>query len=224
LYVRDVCPIVFATKAEREETERMERARSEELDKGGAGGSLLPSLSWSDGLTAQSQKKPKKNRNKNVKSKLRKLRATASVGEFFRLSEEEAMSDESARKWRASRRGEVWAWSRIHYNVEVLVVLNTHPTEERRALVTVDRHLQKRKHVAKLKASITAAGPSGDQEPLEVMTMLYHSEWSDARLGAVIASEPGKDTSEDCVQLCQQKDGRHFVSITLPAAGMAILH
>jgi hypothetical protein len=57
--------------------------------------------------------------------------------------------------------GEVAAWSRILHDQEVVVVLNTHGTEERGADVTVDQTLH---------------------PPGSTMRTLYRGDWDDAAL------------------------------------------
>lgn len=250
MYLRDVCPIAFTTRAQRDESDRVEREKlKKNLKKQGshdAVDTLLRQASLSrahsiESIASDTLKNLKKNNNRNTKTLRRRLlRANTNID--LRLTEEEVMADEHARWWRESRRGEVLAWSRIHYNCEVLVVLNTHPTEERRALVTIDRRLQERKLEAKLRHHENAQA---------TMSILYHSQWSDATLEAVLASPtsslysssggaPATTTAEEgsatedkeriirqlqrSVPVQQQKDGRFFVSISLPAAAMAILH
>lgn len=90
--------------------------------------------------------------------------------------------------------GELTAWSRILYNQEVLVALNTHGTEGRGALVTVDPRLH-------------AVGTR--------MSYLYRSDWSDPEL-----RQPSNGQS---LTVEAGPDGRACVRIDLPAAGMAIL-
>lgn len=90
-------------------------------------------------------------------------------------------------------RGELIAWSRILFNQEVLVALNSHGTEGRGAHVTVDACLH----------------PAGS-----TMAFLYHGAWSDADL----RHPPHGQTVP-----VQQSNGRATVRIDLPPAGMAIL-
>ncbi len=89
--------------------------------------------------------------------------------------------------------GELVAWSRILFQQEVLVALNTHGTEARGADVTVD-------------ASLHPAGSA--------MTLLYHGAWSDAELRS-----PPRDRTVDV----RHTNGRATVRVDLPPAGMAIL-
>jgi glycosidase len=89
--------------------------------------------------------------------------------------------------------GELIAWSRVLFNQEVLVALNSQASEGRGAEVTVDARLH----------------PSGSP-----MTVLYRSDWSDAELA---------DPPQDQVVPVQQRDGRAVVRLDLPPAGMAIL-
>ena len=90
-------------------------------------------------------------------------------------------------------RGELIAWSRILHHQEVLVVLNTHGTENRGAHVTVD-------------ASLHPADST--------MTFLYKSDWSDAELC---------NPSHNQTVPVKHRNGRATVRIDLPPAGMAIL-
>jgi glycosidase len=90
-------------------------------------------------------------------------------------------------------RGELGAWSRILFDREVLVALNSHGTEGRGAHVTVD-------------ASLHPAGST--------MTVLYHGAWSDAEL---------RQPPQGQTVPVQQSNGRATVRIDLPPAGMAIL-
>lgn len=89
--------------------------------------------------------------------------------------------------------GELIGWSRILYDREVLVVLNSHGTESRGAEITVDQGMH-------------TDGSS--------MTYRYRSDWSDAEL----ASPPQNQTVP-----VAYRDGRATVRIDLPPAGMAIL-
>jgi glycosidase len=90
-------------------------------------------------------------------------------------------------------RGELAAWSRILHDQEVLVVFNTHGTENRGAEVKVDGRMH----------------PAGSR-----MRVLYHSEWSDAEL---------RDPPQDQRVTVESHDGRATVRMDLPPAGMAIL-
>ena len=94
----------------------------------------------------------------------------------------------------ASRSGELAAWSQVHYQTEILMVLNTHGLEGRGADVTVDAYLH----------------PAGSD-----MTVLYNSEWTDDEL-----RQPPQDQT---VKVNTQPDGRATVRVDLPAAGMIIL-
>jgi glycosidase len=89
--------------------------------------------------------------------------------------------------------GELAAWSRILFDQEVLVALNTHGTESRGAEVMVDASLH---------------------PPGSTMTFLYRSDWGDAEL-----SSPPQDQSV----AVNHMNGRATVRIDLPPAGMAIL-
>jgi glycosidase len=90
--------------------------------------------------------------------------------------------------------GELIAWSRILFNTEVLVALNTHALENRGAEVTVD-------------ADLHANGST--------MTFLYKSDWTDTNL----RYPPREQTAT--VQY--HDDGRASVRIDLPPSGLAIL-
>ncbi len=89
--------------------------------------------------------------------------------------------------------GELLAWSRVLYNREVVVALNTHGLEKRGALITVDAELN---------------------PPGKSLTVLYRSDWSDA----LLHQPPTNQTAR--VELVQ---GRSAVRVDLPPAGMAIL-
>ncbi len=91
------------------------------------------------------------------------------------------------------RQGEIVAWSRVMFDQEVLVALNSHGGEARGGQVTVDRNLH---------------------PPRSHMNVLYRSDWSDADLG----NPPGGDPVE-----VTDDGGRSAVRIDLPAAGMVIL-
>nr|WP_245602787.1 alpha-amylase family glycosyl hydrolase [Gloeothece verrucosa] len=90
--------------------------------------------------------------------------------------------------------GEIAAWSMVHYNTEVLVVLNTNGVENRGADVTID-------------ASLHPAG--------SYLTYLYRGDWSDEALKGL----PPKET----VAVDYHADGRATIHIDLPPSGMAIL-
>jgi glycosidase len=91
-------------------------------------------------------------------------------------------------------RGELTAWSMVHYNTEVLIVLNPQGLENRGAEVTID-------------ASLHSRGSS--------LLYLYRGDWSD---GALRGSPP-----QETVPVEFHTDGRATVPIDLPPAGMAIL-
>lgn len=91
-------------------------------------------------------------------------------------------------------RGELAAWSQVHYQTEVLMVMNTHGLETRGAVVTVDSSLH----------------PAGSK-----MRVLYSSEWTDAELKSV--------PQDQFVEVVAEADGRDTVRIELPPAGMIIL-
>lgn len=90
--------------------------------------------------------------------------------------------------------GGLIAWSRILFNQEVLIVLNTNGTENR-------------------SADIAVHGPFHVTNP--ILTFLYKSDWSDDEL----RNPPADQT----VPLNTPRDGRMAVRIDLPPAGMAIL-
>jgi hypothetical protein len=89
--------------------------------------------------------------------------------------------------------GEVVAWSRILFEQEILIALNTHGTENRSADVTVHAGIH----------------PHGSR-----MTFLYRSDWTDAEL----RNPPQKQTLS-----VKHVNGRAAVHIDLPPAGMVIL-
>ncbi len=91
------------------------------------------------------------------------------------------------------KRGELVAWSQMHFENEVLIALNTNAEESRGAEVTVDDDLH----------------PAGS-----TMTFLYRNDWSDAEL-----CNPPRDQT---TVVRHQPDGRATVSLNLPPAGMAI--
>jgi glycosidase len=91
------------------------------------------------------------------------------------------------------RQGELVAWSRLLFDQEVVVALNTHGAEPRGASVTVDRALH---------------------SPGRRVTVLYRSDWTDAQLKAA----PDDQTIE-----VRDDGGRSVVRIDLPPAGMTIL-
>jgi glycosidase len=90
--------------------------------------------------------------------------------------------------------GELVSWSRILYDQEVLVALNTHGGEPRGADVTVDAQLH-------------------PDDPNTTMRFLYRSDWTDAQL----ANPPDQQVPVRYI------DGRATVRVDLPPAGMAIL-
>ncbi|MFO0015371.1 MAG: alpha-amylase family glycosyl hydrolase [Synechococcaceae cyanobacterium] len=94
--------------------------------------------------------------------------------------------------------GELFAWSRVLADHEVLVVINTHGTEPRGADVTVDHSLHRH----------------------GTLTVLYRADWSDAQLADT--ADPLTTTAER-LPLQRQSDGRLTVRLDLPAAGMVIL-
>lgn len=89
--------------------------------------------------------------------------------------------------------GELAAWSQIHFDTEILMALNTHNHEGRGADVTVDASLN----------------PSGTR-----MKVLYDSAWSDSEL---------RRPPEDQSVIVHHDNGRAFVRLDLPPAGMMVL-
>ena len=91
--------------------------------------------------------------------------------------------------------GELVAWSRIVFQQEVLVAVNTHGAEARGAWVTIAAELPR---------------------PRQELRVLYRSDWSDAEL---------KHLPQDQVIpiTLDPDDGRSVVRIDLPPAGMIIL-
>jgi glycosidase len=89
--------------------------------------------------------------------------------------------------------GELVAWSRVLFDREVVVALDTNGEASRGGLVTVDRRIH----------------PPGSQ-----VTVLYRGDWSDAQLKSPPTGEKLSVVDDD---------GRSAVRIDLPAAGMIIL-
>ncbi len=90
--------------------------------------------------------------------------------------------------------GELFAWSRILAYHEVVMVLNTHGLEARGADVTVDENLH----------------PPGSQ-----LRVLYRADWTDEQL-----KQPPTD---EFIPVDKTLEGRAYVRLSLPAAGMIIL-
>ncbi len=90
--------------------------------------------------------------------------------------------------------GELFAWSRILADHEVLMALNTNGVEPRGAEVTIE---------------------AGLHRPGAHLRVLYRADWSDSQL----RTPPVDET----VPVHQAEDGRTFVRLDLPAAGMVIL-
>jgi glycosidase len=90
--------------------------------------------------------------------------------------------------------GELFAWSRMLAYHEVVMVLNTNGVEPRGADVTID---------------------AGLHPPGSSLRVLYRADWTDAQL----RNPPGHET----VPVHQESEGRTFVRVDLPAAGMVIL-
>jgi len=91
------------------------------------------------------------------------------------------------------KQGEIVAWSRLLFETEALVALNSHGLNEQSALITVD-------------ATLHAPGTQ--------MTVLYDGAWSDDQLG-----QPPTDQ----IVTVETFFGRSFVRLTLPPAGMIVL-
>lgn len=89
--------------------------------------------------------------------------------------------------------GEIVAWSRIIWDQELLAALNTHNTETKTAVITVD-------------ASLHREGST--------MTIWYRGDWSDEQL-----ANPPTDQTEPV----RMVNGRATVTLTLPPGGMALL-
>ena len=86
------------------------------------------------------------------------------------------------------------AWSRLLFQQEVLIALNTNGSGGRGAEVTVDASLH---------------------QPGDTMQVLYHSSWDPTQLDQLRGSQT--------VKIQQQNDGRLTVRVDLPPAGMAIM-
>jgi glycosidase len=96
--------------------------------------------------------------------------------------------------YRPGSAGELFAWSQVLSDHEVVMVLNTHGVEPRGADVTIDARLH---------------------PPGSAVRVLYRADWSDAQL----KSPP----SDEKIAVQGTEDGRAFVRLELPAAGMVIL-
>ncbi len=90
--------------------------------------------------------------------------------------------------------GELFAWSQVLSDHEVVMVLNTHGVEPRSADVTVDARIH---------------------PPGAVLRVLYRADWSDDQL-----KSPPPD---ERIVVHGTPDNRAFVHLELPAAGMVIL-
>jgi glycosidase len=99
----------------------------------------------------------------------------------------------AASGYQPPRQGELIAWSRVMFDREVVVALNTNGAAARGGDVTVDRTIN---------------------PPGRLLTVLYRSDWSDAQLRAPPAGQTVAVTDDN---------GRSIVRIDLPAAGMMIL-
>jgi len=89
--------------------------------------------------------------------------------------------------------GELIAWSRILFDREVLIALNTHGSEARGAEITVDSSLH----------------PGGS-----MLTFLYRGDWTAQQL---------ENPPENQTVTVTEISGRSTVRVDLPPAGMAIL-
>lgn len=92
------------------------------------------------------------------------------------------------------RPGELVAWSRMLYNQEVLIVLNTNGVQNRAADIIIHQPFH---------------------PPGSTMTFHYRDDWSDAQLR--------KPPHNQTVPVYHSSDGKATVHIDLPPAGMAIL-
>ena len=90
--------------------------------------------------------------------------------------------------------GEIVGWSQVLFDTELLMALNTHSAETRRAAVTVDANLH----------------PPGTD-----LRVLYDSRWSDDEL----RNPPADQT----VTVHEEADDRAVVQLELPPSGMVIL-
>ncbi|MGI8912444.1 MAG: alpha-amylase family glycosyl hydrolase [Chloroflexota bacterium] len=90
--------------------------------------------------------------------------------------------------------GELVAWSRVLFDQEVVVAVNSHGTQVRGAEVTVD---------------------AGLHPPGSILAVRYRGDWTDAQL----VNTPEGET----VPIRRWSDGRTTVRLDLPPAGMAVL-
>jgi glycosidase len=95
--------------------------------------------------------------------------------------------------YQGPQQGELIAWSRLLFDQEVVMALNTNGAAARGGLVTVDRELH----------------PSGRR-----LFVRYHSHWSDGQLRTPPRSEAAQVIDDG---------GRSAVRVGLPPAGMIIL-
>jgi glycosidase len=91
------------------------------------------------------------------------------------------------------QQGELIAWSRLLFQQEVVVAINTNGAASRGGFVTVDRQLH---------------------PPGTTVSVLYRGDWTSAEL-VTPPVEPARTVTDD--------NGRSVVRIDLPAAGMIIL-
>jgi hypothetical protein len=85
------------------------------------------------------------------------------------------------------------AWSRLLFQTEVVVILNSHGAAQRSAYVLVDYVLS---------------------PPTSALSVLYRSDWSDAQL---------KSPPRDEKLVVEHVNGSAAVKVDLPPAGMMIL-
>jgi len=95
-------------------------------------------------------------------------------------------------------RGELFAWSQVLADHEVVMVLNTHGLESRGAEITVDGRLQTDR----------------------TLRVLYRADWSDGQLRQ---SAEEASAGEAPLPITHHPEGRSTVRVDLPPAGMVIL-
>jgi glycosidase len=115
------------------------------------------------------------------------------VGMALRRGRQYPREAKFASEYLPPRAGEIVAWSRLLFDQEVVIALNTHGTATRGAFVTVDRSLH---------------------PPGSTATVLYRGDWTDAQLAA---PPPGQTAN------VVDDGGRSVIRVDLPPAGMAIL-
>jgi glycosidase len=122
-----------------------------------------------------------------------RVRQDPAIGRPLRRGRQYLRETSTGGAFTVSSPGQLVGWSRILYDREVLVCLNTNGTGARGADVTVD-------------ASIHPPG--------SLLTVRYRSDWTDAQL----QNPPGNET-----KTVQAVQGRSVVHVDLPPAGMMIL-